>query len=330
MSLDLRPLTLGELLDRSFSLYRRHFWVFVGVMALPSLVALALGLLMVVMFPPSSAAAPPQTPDPAQLIGTVAWILGGFAGIMVIYWVTYAVAQGATTAVVSQIYAGRPVSIGGGYAPMRGKIGRLAWLLLLISLRLAGLMVVGVLLIMVIGVLAGVLVGVFGAVGGPTVAIVSGLAAVVGILVIFVVVGWVALRYTVAVPAAVLEDQTAGNAIRRSVQLTKGSLGRVFVLLLFTMIITYAVMFLFQGPFLVASEMAGPESPAALWLALLGTVAGSVGSAFTAPLMVVAFAVLYYDLRIRKEGLDLQLMMASLDAGREADVTSQPSAVLPR
>ena len=33
---ELRPLTLGELLDRTFQLYRNHFWLFVGIMAIPS------------------------------------------------------------------------------------------------------------------------------------------------------------------------------------------------------------------------------------------------------------------------------------------------------
>jgi len=33
---ELRPLTLGELLDRTFQLYRNYFWLFVGIMAIPS------------------------------------------------------------------------------------------------------------------------------------------------------------------------------------------------------------------------------------------------------------------------------------------------------
>ena len=33
---DLRPLSLGELLDRTFTIYRSHFWVFVGIMAIPA------------------------------------------------------------------------------------------------------------------------------------------------------------------------------------------------------------------------------------------------------------------------------------------------------
>jgi hypothetical protein len=33
-SFELRPLSVGELLDTAFRLYRRHFWLFVGVVAL--------------------------------------------------------------------------------------------------------------------------------------------------------------------------------------------------------------------------------------------------------------------------------------------------------
>jgi hypothetical protein len=33
--LDLRPLSLGEMLDRTFSLYRGHFWLFIGINSVP-------------------------------------------------------------------------------------------------------------------------------------------------------------------------------------------------------------------------------------------------------------------------------------------------------
>ena len=37
---DLRPMSLGEVLDRTFSLYRNHFWLFAGIMSLPLLLLL--------------------------------------------------------------------------------------------------------------------------------------------------------------------------------------------------------------------------------------------------------------------------------------------------
>jgi hypothetical protein len=111
--------------------------------------------------------------------------------------------------------------------------------------------------------------------------------------------------------------------------LTRGSLGRVFALLAFTLIITYAVLLVFQGPFLFVGVLAGPEAPAFFWSNLLGTISGSIGGAFTAPLMIVAFAVLYYDLRVRKEGLDVELMLASLDQANRGESGAAPSPVLP-
>ena len=35
MNLDLRPLAVGELFDRAFVLYRRHFSLFVGITSAP-------------------------------------------------------------------------------------------------------------------------------------------------------------------------------------------------------------------------------------------------------------------------------------------------------
>src|SRR6266853_668038 len=48
-ALDLRPLSLGELLDRTFFLYRQHFLLFIGIAAMPYLILLIpilVGLLL--------------------------------------------------------------------------------------------------------------------------------------------------------------------------------------------------------------------------------------------------------------------------------------------
>jgi hypothetical protein len=42
--LDLRPLSLGEILDRTFTLYRRNFLLFTGIIAIPQLMVLAFNL----------------------------------------------------------------------------------------------------------------------------------------------------------------------------------------------------------------------------------------------------------------------------------------------
>ena len=47
-SLELRPLSIGDILDRTFTLYRNHFLLFVALAGIPRLPALAFGLVGII------------------------------------------------------------------------------------------------------------------------------------------------------------------------------------------------------------------------------------------------------------------------------------------
>jgi hypothetical protein len=317
MSYDLRPLSLGELLDRAFSLYRRQFWVFVGIMALPSLVMLFFSLGM--QFVQGMAMmAPDEQPDSTVLAGVLVGIGIALVVTMFLYWITYAVALGATTVAVSEIYMGRTPTISTAYSATRGKTGRLAWLMFLIAVRMFGVL-------LALGVGVAIAVGALSLISP----ILGGLAAMAVFFGGFVLVAWMFLRYAVSVPVAVLEDNAASDAIARSIDLTHGSLLRVLVLFVFTLMITYAGLAIFQMPFAIAAAVAGPETVMGFWLNMIGVLTGSIAAALTGPLAVVAMAVLYYDLRIRKEGLDLDLMLAGLRDTPQIVPATSSSAVLP-
>jgi hypothetical protein len=143
---------------------------------------------------------------------------------------------------------------------------------------------------------------------------------VVGILImivaggaIMVVCAFLALRYSLSIPALVLEGLTANNSIRRSVELTRGRLGRVLLLVICATIVTYAALMLFQGPFMFGAFLAGPESVRGFWLNVVGAMLGTVGTTLTTPFLIIGLALIYYDARIREEGLDLELTLAALD-----------------
>src|SRR5512132_389645 len=113
MALDLRPLTLGELLDRAFSLYRRHFRLFVGLMVIPALFTMVFAVaseLLQLMARPEAAGSLANA-DPMALAGM--FIGGGIAFVVMFlaYLVAYAVTLGATTVAVSELYAGREATI---------------------------------------------------------------------------------------------------------------------------------------------------------------------------------------------------------------------------
>src|SRR5690348_10485059 len=104
----LQPLNLGELLDRMFSLYRKNFLLFFGIMLLPSLLAMASGILMAVFRSPMVAPASGAAKVNPVIIGSA---VGGFVVAMVAYWIVYAVALGASTFAVSDVYLGRAATI---------------------------------------------------------------------------------------------------------------------------------------------------------------------------------------------------------------------------
>jgi len=302
MPLDLRPLTLAELLDRSFSTYKRHVWLFAGIMAVPA----GLGLAMAITIRFFNEPPPPGTP-PAMVFRYVAPLLTAAFALGMVYMVIYLFAIGATTIAVSELYLGRAITIKHAYERVRPNVGRLILLAIWGGLRIAGawlvLTVVSVALGLVLGFISSIL---------------AVLAFPIAILLSFALTTFMAVRYGVAVPALVLEGITAGQALARSVELTKGNLGRVFLIILCAIIIAYATAAIFQGPFALAALVAGPGTPSALVLGILGATVGSIGHMFSGPIMIIGLAMIYYDLRIRKEALDLQLLLENLDAPRPA------------
>lgn len=306
MQLDLRPLSVGEIFDRAFTLYRRNLWLFVGITALPAVLALAMTILMQVaqqmmMTDLTAAQSNPELATSAGL--TILAMLGGVVVIAIIYWVVYMIALGAATYAVSELYVGRSASVRQSYSGMRGRIGALIVLMLFVGLRVG-----------IVGVGGGVVLGVGAGVSALIHPVVSGLFVFFGAVVLFLGIAFMMLRYGMSVPSLVVEGLSPGDAIRRSIALTKGRLGRVFLLVLCALMITYAAMLVLQGPFTIGAIVAGPESALGFWLNLAGAVTGTIGTTFTAPFLVIGLALLYYDARIREEGFDLELTLEALDA----------------
>jgi hypothetical protein len=110
-------MSLGELLDRSFFLYRTHFAMFVGIIALPHLVLLAFQLIGVAMG---------RGARPGFAAMTVVWSLA----TMVIYLGVLAASQGATVAAVSKVHLGNDTSISESFAGIKGRILYLALIMI--------------------------------------------------------------------------------------------------------------------------------------------------------------------------------------------------------
>ena len=281
-TISLRPLNTGELLDRTITLYRRHFVLFVGVSAPPNLIVMAITVGIVLMQPLLKDA----SSIPVAAFGLAILILAPL--LLVLYMLTYALAQAATTFAISEIYLGRVTTIGQAYDRMKFRMFRL----LLIW-------------------------------------IVVGFASVAGFLLCIIPGIWVVLRTAVAVPAAVIEDLKTMPAIERSIALTKGSWVRVLLVYLLVGALQYAAAAMFQLPFTLLALVVGEQTPAGLVFQVLAQFGASVTGILVTPLAASALALIYYDERVRKEGFDLQYMMAALDSGTPPTPGAPPAPTTP-
>jgi hypothetical protein len=119
---------------------------------------------------------------------------------------------------------------------------------------------------------------------------------------------WMSLRYSLAVPSCVVEDLTAKQAIQRSIKLSKGSRGRIFVLGLLVYAVRLMLGLLFGLPIIVlAVKHLGQPLPIG-WMVFqqLGVF---FSNALIGPIYAIGLTLFYYDQRIRKEGYDIEWMM---------------------
>jgi hypothetical protein len=253
----LRPLSTGELLDRTFHLYRNHFLVFVGIIAIPQIVVLALRL----------AGAATIVGQPFGAFNPIG-LIAGLAS-----YVAIEISQAATIVAVSNYHLDRPVSIGSAFSAAKGTMLRVILITLAISVA-AG---IGLILLIIPGV-------------------------------------YLFLMWSLAIPVTVIEGGGLNASATRSKVLTKGARGRIFVIYFLIIVLAIVVSLIFQMPLGIVAAIIGRGNAAAVLPAIeaVSAVGTFVSTSLIGPLITIALTLIYYDQRVRKEGFDLQLMMANL------------------
>jgi hypothetical protein len=188
------------------------------------------------------------------------------------------------------------------------QVGRRVWPLVGWTLLLSAALLVGVLLV-------GGLVVVSALLGGAWIA----LAVIIGVfggLGLVALTAWVSTKTAIVPSLIVLERLSIRRAIRRSWSLTGGFFWRTLgILLLITVIVnvvaqivTTPLTLLFSMVLALIDPNAAFEAyiPAAV-LYILTLLIALVLGAVTAVVQSAAVALIYIDLRMRKEGLDLEL-----------------------
>ena len=219
---------------------------------------------------------------------------------------------GTLTAVVGRAVLGQQVTVSQAWQQARGRIGALAGLTLLILAIFVGMWAV-LIGVPVLGFLAS------GPVGG-----VLAIPAIIGGIPLTIFV-WV--KMSLAPSVVVLERVGPWAAIGRSWRLTRKSFWRVFGIWIVAYLVILLAGLVLQVPFRIVAELVTGTSglgfgtpPASLSggtlivYLVIGAVGGLVAATVTRPIVAGVAALLYVDLRMRREGLDMALQTA---AGRD-------------
>ncbi|HYO61624.1 MAG TPA: hypothetical protein VEU29_06970 [Actinomycetota bacterium] len=274
---ELRPLRVGEIIDAALKVYRRNvltLWKIIAVVVVPVNLVGALLLLSVLptdFFDDSFGATTSLTTSEQWSILAASLVVGLIGAATVI------AATAACLKVVSDTYMGRSSDARSSLAFATRRLHSLLWVVFLT-----------VLLIFVIALLA-VLTAL---VAGP-------LAIVFAVPIIWLYVAW-----SFATPALLVEGTRGRAALGRSFNLVRGRWWPVFGALVLGMIITWIVGIGIGALLNPLIDSADSFTTAVLYDA----VARSISAIVTTPFSAALVGILYFDLRVRKEGFDVQLL----------------------
>jgi len=322
METSLRPMSLGEILDRTAQLYRQNFLLFAGISSVYA------GMLLVVGLAETGVQ---EWLRVAHKTGALVWSSG--IAVLVLYTAMFifgGIAVAANNRAVAWLHLGEPATIRSAYTGVLPRVWRYLWLGVL-KIFFAWSPLIAIYLGIVAVLLFLGVKGIFSQTATPpTMPPPAQSAQMIASFLVIAVLGLLALpaliygilmglRYALSVPASVVEDLPARAAIKRSIALSKFSRGRIFVLWLLVWVIEFGLTMVTQS-FFVVMAMKHRGELAVGWRVLQQLV-GFCTNTFVTPILATGLTLFYYDQRVRKEGYDIEWMMQA------AGLNAPPPAV---
>jgi hypothetical protein len=318
----LKPMGLGEILDASVKLYRKNFWTLViakSPMTAMYLITAGINLWFLgsagssffdifsgMSMSPTSPVYPASstTPDLATAIYTLL-ILLVLVLIQVVF--VYPVSMSAVTKVASDSILKTPSLKEGYTTPDRAlKTPSLKEAYIFSLKNWFKLGITHAIIIIVVSVVGGIaivipmLIIMFGAYSMSAGAMIVG---VIFLLVALSAPAFLGIRWITVFPVMVNEQKFIGDAMSRSWDMVKGHTLKIFV----------AIAILALIPILIQQSSSFLEFLMGRSLALLIVIFGVVAQGIITPLVDCERAVVYFELRARKEGFDLEKRVEQLE-----------------
>jgi hypothetical protein len=310
----LRPLGFGELFDRAITLYLRNFLPFIGIVA-----ALVVPLAVVQFAADTSqsgqiAAVLSQIQHPGK---TVPMPLPNFSTSIILLFVlsilafllVYPLTFGAVAFGVGRLYVGKSVSFRESYAGALAHWPRIYGVIaLVIAMAIGGYIALVLALVALFSVIA-----ILGAAGRSA----TGVLIVIGILgtLVLLAIAGIAMMFITAsyfaIYAVVIEGAGVGEAIA-------GGFSRVFNRQEWWRAILLTIcagLIALAGQFIILIVAMIAQVLGQIWL---DVALKTLSSLLVYPFSIIIVVVYYFDVRIRREGYDLEAKLLQLRADQPA------------
>jgi hypothetical protein len=314
MTASLRPMTLGEILDRTFQIYRSRFLALMGVSIIPAALMLGVHLADMVWLDVHSLL------NPNVQRGVIVWnmMVGlGFFNLSSLIGLPFTAAFVKQTSCAT---LSENCTLRGAVRFIGARWSMYLWITLLktgTELILPEILAAGLFVGMGYAMDAA---GLFNSSANLPFVILVLIPALLG----FVLFLWVGACLSFAIPAAALENSKGLKALKRSWVLTRNSRGRVMatwmLVLIFAWVVTWGLETLLRWSLIYSYWHFHPRPTPHFYEAVFQVFRAVLRSLF-APLYPIALTLIYYDQRVRHEGFDIEWMM------RQAGMVAEPPSL---
>lgn len=303
-TIPLRPLGVGDILEGTFAVLRRHPAATLGSSALVVGIVSVLQLLLVLPIVTSldtlldgAAGGPDDLVEAAEAVPWLALAIGGFV-VALLSFALFVLLAGVLSVVVGRSAIGEAVSFSQAWRRTLPRFGRLVGASALVVLLVASVWLV----VAVVWIVAAV-------VDAGAAYLVASLLTVAAVPLTI----YLGVSVSLTTPAVALESTGRGpigpvTGLRRSRTLTRGAWWRTFGILLLAAIIAGALSQIIAIPVGIVFSLAPLGSTLSL---LASTLAAGLGQAVAAPISGLILALVYVDRRMRTEQLGQALARAA-------------------
>lgn len=283
----LRPLSLGDIFDEGFDLYKANLPILALITVLIIVpIDIVVGVVQNHYVNGLTNFAASGSDDPFAALSALGSLFRVTGGVLFVSSFFYAIPFCALAVASSNLYLGKPISLRQAYQLPLRRLPILLWTVLLYALSMA----------------------------------IASLFCVVGVI-------WPGIAFLFAAQVFSLEGKAGVAALKRSAQLVSSYSGRVFgalcllILIHFIMVVGISVPLAYAFDSLLRLTPGGHSLFAAgdlrqtdmIRQEMVGQTSSGVADLLVLPFMISVITVLYYDLRVRKEAFDIELLARDLN-----------------